>query len=91
MPAPLLGSQELGAVLAAVAVGAGLDTSGNCSTFVSVSSSFEGVSEGSSNVVISMGGVSVGSTGADSGMGASASAIAGSAVGSDGMLDSAGL
>lgn len=79
------GSQELAAVLAAVAVGAGFEVSRICSRLVSVSSSFDGVSDGSdfslAGVATGVGSfsdgagssiVGVGSTGACSGTGVSA-------------------
>lgn len=64
LPAPLLGSQELAAVLAAVALGAGGEISGTCSRFVSVSSSFEGVMSASVSKIGFSDAVSASSTGA---------------------------
>ena len=60
------GSQELAAVLAAVAVGAGLEVSGICSRLSSVRLSFDGVilTSGSSTAAISTGVDTSGSTGA---------------------------
>lgn len=79
-------------MLAAVAVGAGLDTSGTCSRLSSVSSSFDGVMiSGSSMGVGSVGAISVASTtGEGSGTGSSGSTVGGS-VGSSIFAGSAGL
>jgi hypothetical protein len=80
-------------VLAAVAVGAGLEVSGSCSRLSSVSSSFDGVmTSGSSIRAGSVGRISVGSTGAGSGIGSSGSAVGGSVcssifAGSTGLKD----
>jgi hypothetical protein len=83
---------ELPAAFRAVAVGAGLETSGTCSRLSSVSSSFDGeIVSGSSIGVGSAGIVSVtGSTGAGSGTGSSGSFVGGS-VGSSIFAGSAGL
>lgn len=84
MPGVFRGSQELAAVLAAVAVGAGAEVSGSCSRLSSVSSSFEGVIaiSGSSTVGASTG-VSTGSIGVGSEAGNSGSAVGGSIIFSD--------
>jgi hypothetical protein len=85
-------SQELAAVLAAVAVGAGTEVSGSCSRLFSVSSSFEGViaTSGSVTVVGSTGVGSASSTGAGWAMEGSG-CVAGSSTGSSGFVGSAGL
>lgn len=84
LAAPPRGSHELAAVLAAVAVGGGLETSRTCSTLLSVSSSFEGVIEtsgskagGSTEVVSSIleGGSAVGSGSGSAGLLSSGSGI----------------
>ena len=91
MPALLRGSQELAAVLAAVAVGGGLDVSGTCSRLTSVSSSFDGVTETSgSSKALGSGVNSAVSTGVGSEIGSSGS-LARSSVGSSGLGGSVGL
>lgn len=83
----LRGSQELAAVLAAVAVGGGFDVSKTCSRLVSVSSSLDGVIEGSESYA----GVATGViSAADS---ATGSEIGSSTIGtgSGAAIDSAGL
>ena len=86
------GSQELAAVLAAVATGAGAEVSGTCSRLVSVNSSLEGVmvTSGSSTIGVSTGVSTLTSTCAGSGMGSSGSVVGGS-IGSSGLTGSTGL
>lgn len=79
-------------MLAAVAVGAGADTSGTCSRLSSVNSSFDGVicSSGSGAAISSIEGVSTASIGAGSGTDGSGSGIWAS-TGSSTLTGSAGL
>ena len=86
------GSQELAAVLAAVAEGTGPEASGTCSRLVSVRSSAEGVIaiSGSSKGAGSKGVVSTGSIWAGGEIGTSDS-TSGSSTGASGLAGSAGL
>jgi hypothetical protein len=81
-------------VLAAVAVGAGLETSGTCSRFTSVRSSFEGVilTSGSSNAVgSSIGVVSAGISIGAGGGGVTSGSFVGGSIDSSDFAGSAGL
>lgn len=90
----LRGSQELAAVLAAVAVGAGADVSKTCSRLVSVSASFDGVMLGSDSYAgVATGVISVASSVSCSEAGSSmgAGSAAGVSMGSIGVASSACL